>query len=191
MKKAMMLVAALTLSVANAGRSEGSASTDLIFKTTVVPGCAVALASSYTSQNGTYNGTDVNPETLNLSAPGTGFGEGSETPMLRCQTGTGVNFGVNGAVAGFSAGVMDSPQVSNVSFSGRLTLVLNGWQGSWNAGDDNKNVRGNYNVSITKYNIGTGNGDTYGMTASFTPDAGWFEAMVGDYTGTLTLNVDY
>ncbi|GGL03029.1 hypothetical protein [Deinococcus radiotolerans] len=191
MKKAMMLFAALTLSVANAGRSEGRASTDLIFKTTVVPGCAVALASSYTSQTGTYNGTDVNPEALNLGAPGTGFGEGSSTPMLRCQTGTGVNFAVNGATQSFQAGEMNSPQTSNVSFSGRLTLVLNGWQGTWNAGDDNKNLRGNYTVNITKYNMASGNGDTYGMDASFTPDAGWFEAMVGDYTGTLTLNVDY
>ncbi|MHA0043916.1 hypothetical protein [Deinococcus sp. PEB2-63] len=196
MKKAMMLFAALTLCAANAqnnpgGRSAGAASTDLIFNTTVVPGCAVNLDGSYISQDGaTYNGTDVNPEKLEITVAGRGG-----NTMLRCQTGTTVTFGVTGGVSTdveqtFN-GTMDTPDPSNILFSGRLTLVLAGFQNTNNAGDDNKNVRGDYKVRITKNNVAGGNGDTYGMKATFTPDPGWFEAMVGEYTGTLVLNVDY
>ncbi len=198
MKKAMMLFAALTLCAASAqnnpgGRSTGTASTNLIFNTTVLPGCAVNLDSSYTSQEGaTYNGTDVNPEKLEITVAGRGG-----NTMLRCQTGTGVNFRVSGgesldSIKGFDAGVMDyeidNGGIGSVSFSGDMSLhrVLNG-----TSFDDNKRLDGKYSVKIKKFNIAGGNGDTYGMTATFTPKAGEFEPMVGEYTGTLVLNVDY
>ncbi|WP_158263749.1 hypothetical protein [Deinococcus arcticus] len=82
---------------------------------------------------------------------------------------------------------MDSPPTADVTLSGRLSLRLNGGTSS----DDNKTLDGDYTIVFTKNNIAGGNGDTYRMRASFKPDNNWYEAMVGDYVGTVNVTVEY
>lgn len=187
MKKAILLMAAVSMSFASAGRSAGNASTSLVFNTEVVAGCAVSLASQYASQTGaTYNGTDTTPEVLSISA-----GVATTAPLLRCQTGTGVSISAGGATKGFAGGTMDTPDPSNVELSGNMSLVLAGWAGTNNAGDDNKTLDGVYKVVFTKRNIPGKNGDDYVLAASFTPNKGQFEPMVGKYSGTLNVAINY
>lgn len=187
MKKMFLLAAAVSMSFASAGRSEGSATTDLVFNTQVVAGCAVSLAGQYASQTGaTYSGTDASPEALNISA-----GEAASAPLLRCQTGTGVSISAGEAAQGFTGGQMDSPDASTVALSGDMSLVLDGWANTYNSNDDNKTLRGAYSVVFTKRNIAGGNGDTYALTAAFTPSRGQFEPMVGNYSGTLNVAINY
>ncbi|MFC6661097.1 hypothetical protein [Deinococcus multiflagellatus] len=93
--------------------------------------------------------------------------------------------------SGSFTGQIDSPASSNVVLTGIMSLRLQPQAGANNYNDDNKTLDGAYSIIFNKQNVAGGNGDTYFLTASFTPTAGQFESMVGDYVGTVNVTVEY
>ncbi|MFC4424663.1 hypothetical protein [Deinococcus navajonensis] len=190
MKKAVMIMAAVSMGFAQAqtgGRSAGDAKTNLVFNMKVVPGCAVFLAGSYSSDptNASYNGTDANPTKLTINAAG------GDNVNLRCQTGTVVSISATA-----TEGVGNGFQVVTTTdktppIEGRLSLVKNGFTLVEGNNNDDKTLDGKYSVNLEKFNIAGGNGDTYKLSASFTPDKGQFEPEVGDYSGTVYVTINY
>ncbi|GGM17660.1 hypothetical protein [Deinococcus aerophilus] len=196
MKKALMIAAMFSMTMANAqgvqgGRSAGSVNTALNFYMKVVPGCAVNLAGSYDSAKGaTYNGTDTAPETVSVNTLSGG------QPNFRCQTGTKVTI-----TASALYGVGNTFKVIKDSDSDTAPTILNGimslaregftlTQGKTTNNDD-KTLEGKFEVLFAPGNVPGGNGDIYGIVAAFTPNKGQFEPQTGDYQGTLNIMVNY
>ncbi|WP_221091334.1 hypothetical protein [Deinococcus aquaedulcis] len=186
MKKALMIAAALCTTVASAqgGRSSGSATTNLVFNMKVVPGCAVFLNASYNSTPAAakYNGTDTAPETVSIDAAGNDVN-------LRCQTGTVVTISAKATEGIGNTFNTVTITDSTPPIQGRLSLVRAGFTLPPN--NDDKTLEGDYKVNFTKFNVTGGNGDTYKLSASFTPDKGQFEPEVGDYSGTVYITINY
>ncbi len=193
MKKALMIAAMVSMTVANAqgGRSAGSASTDLNFYMKVVPGCAVSLEASYDSAKGaTYNGTDAAPETVTVNTLSGG------QPNFRCQTGTKVTITASalyGVGNTFKVVKDTDSDTAPTILDGDMSLAREGFtltQGNTTNRDD-KTLEGKFKVLFAPGNIPFGNGDIYGIVAAFTPNKGQFEPQVGDYKGTLNIMVNY
>lgn len=194
MKKALMVMALVSMSVAQAagGRSAGTAATDLNFYMKVVPGCAVNLAASYDSAKGaTYNGTDATPETVTVNT--TPAGE----PNFRCQTGTKVTITASAlyGVGNTFKVIKDSDtDTAPTVLDGVMSLARDGFvltPGNNANNNDDKTLEGKFKLTFSPGNVPGGNGDIYNILATFTPDKGQFEPTTGDYKGTLNVSVSY
>lgn len=195
MKKALMVAAMVSMTVAQAannpgGRSAGSASTDLNFYMKVVPGCAVNLAGSYDSnKDATYNGTDATPATVSVDTTTTG------SPNFRCQTGTKVTITASalyGVGNTFKVTKETDTDKAPTVLDGKMSLVRNGFTlGPGNNNNDDKTLEGLWKLTFAPGNVPGGNGDIYNILAIFTPDKGQFEPETGDYKGTLNVSVNY
>lgn len=196
MKKALMIMAAVSMGMAQAqntgGRSAGSASTALNFKMEVVAGCAVNLLGSYTSAEGAkYNGTDATPETVSVNT------KTGDNYNFQCQTGTNVKISATslyGQGATFEVTSQTSgDRTAPTTFDGRMSLAREGFTlvaGSTTNNDD-KTLEGDYRLAFQPGNIPARNGDYYSIMATFKPKAGQFEPQVGKYTGTINVTVSY
>lgn len=193
MKKALMIAAAVSMTMAQAqgGRSAGSASTDLNFYMKVVPGCAVSLAGSYDSaKDATYNGTDANPATVSITTAT------ADAPNFRCQTGTKVTItatGLYGVGNTFKVTKETDSDTAPTILDGKMSLARDGFvlkEGNTTNNDD-KTLEGQWKLVFAPGNVPGGNGDIYGIFATFTPNKGQFEPQTGDYKGTLNVTVNY
>ncbi|WP_133161754.1 hypothetical protein [Deinococcus koreensis] len=193
MKKALMIVAAVSMGMAQAqsngdSRSPGSAKTALNFHMAVVPGCAVDLNASYDSAKGaTYNGTDKNPATVVVSTYG-------KEPNFRCQTGTRVTIKAETLYGKGNTFVVEKITDSDTAptvLDGKMSLALDGFDLSAGTNNDDKTLEGEFVLTFGPGNVPGGNGDIYSMLAAFKPKPGQFEPTVGNYKGTLNVTVSY
>jgi hypothetical protein len=189
MKKALMVAAMVSMTMAQAQRSPGTADTALNFHMTVVPGCAVNLDASYDSDTtATYNGTDVTPETVSINtAPGGG-------PNFRCQTGTLVTITASalyGDGSTFTVTEETDSDLAPTTLNGKMSLVRDGFSLGSGVNNDDKTLEGLFELTFSPGNVPGGNGDIYNILATFKPDAGQFEPETGNYKGTLNVSVNY
>lgn len=199
MKKALMVAALISMTMAQAANNPGgrspspsSASTALNFHMEVVAGCAVNLNSSYDSAMGaTYNGTDTTPETVTIDTTPAGGGG----PNFRCQTGTPVTItatGLKGEGTTFNVSTITDSDQAPTTLNGEMSLLLANFSFGPGGNNDDKTLEGDFVLSFQPGgNVPATNGDMYSMVATFKPHAGQFEPTVGNYTGTLNVSVAY